>query len=188
MTLFVIGQRDDGRLTLKPIGHEIICLDEGQMVFVGASSDPDLAIIGKTTGEIIEYYKWPFKKPLRLRIPEMRNLARTGTQTKLAHIKAHAMQYETWRAIAADLENALQDKPGRKHDPVDHQPVYALIRCTDPGVSDPWSEYEQHNPHSVSGMNTETGIMEVSCARGDALEMMLTMPEGFEFVGCKERE
>lgn len=166
----------------KTTANSALYVGVGQTYYLGASSSPDLIIVTYVDAKIVKYSAYPFKVDRTIDIRIFRDLVVTGTNTWL---KSGYAEYHP--KTAQDLRGLLAGTPGKVYEAEDLQPVYALVRCTDSAISDPWSDIEaRFIPHDVSAECD--GVLEVSWTRGEmeGLREMLTGSE-YEIVGIKER-
>jgi hypothetical protein len=188
---------------LKPIGQEPIRIHAGGMYHYGASSSPDPVLVESTTGDGYEdsvtFYRYPYSDKCRQRerLCIFRNLAHSGTTTKLRDIERLLKSYGRidWaEKLVRHYTAVLNNHEGLTWDRADIRVVKVEVAYR--GDGDAWSIFERDYPHSVSGSTQRqdgaTILESYDFNASDAAELChrinINKMPGFEYLGSTERD
>jgi len=130
---------EEGRI-VDSEGEKIdgIFIGPGQRYFMGASTDPQMVIVGKISEDYVWYYAFPFKKAEKLKKDIAADLFKTGSTTWLSGSKSNDED------LKSSIESILSGRPGEKVSIDDYQFSNIQVKYTGETTGDlePWKELE----------------------------------------------
>ena len=116
-----------------------IFIGPGQRYFMGASTDPQMVIVGKVSEDYVWFYSFPFKKSEKIKKDIAADLFSTGSNTWLKDPKS-----KTDEDLKSSIESVLNDRPGERVSVDDYQFSNIQVKYTgeDSGDLEPWKELE----------------------------------------------
>ena len=117
-----------------------IFLGPGQRYFMGASTDPQMVIVGKISDEYVWFYSFPFKKAEKIKKEIAADLFATGSTTWLKDPKS-----KTDEDLRSSIESIMNGRPGERVSIDDYQFSNIQVKYAGEATGDlePWKELEQ---------------------------------------------
>ena len=131
-----IGRPSGSQLNIQP----------NRIVWMGASSSPQMVFITKVSDDAIRYLSYPFEDSKEHYVQKWigQDLIAKGTET---HLKHYAKYIES--GLKRSLDDILAGKPGRAEKLSDWKRVYVLVKAA-PGLDDVWRAAEEYG--NVGGL------------------------------------
>jgi len=103
---------DFGKGGMRELGDDKMVILPNSEYYIGASSSPDHIVVTKVDDRMIHYYKYPYKKELRIEKPIGMDLIRQGVTTwlKSGYKKYHP---ELARSLQANLDGKKGSQNGK---------------------------------------------------------------------------
>jgi len=116
-----------------------IFIGPGQRYFMGASTDPQMIIVGKISEDYVWFYSFPFKKSEKIKKEIAADLFTTGSNTWLKDPKS-----KTDEDLRSSIESVLNGRPGENVAVEDYQFSNIQVKYTGEldGDLEPWKELE----------------------------------------------
>ena len=126
-----------------------IFIGPGQRYFMGASTDPQMVIVGKVSEDYVWFYSFPFKKSEKIKKEIAADLFETGSSTWLKDSKS-----SNDPDLKSSIESVMNGRPGERVSVDDYQFSNIQVKYTGEtsGDLEPWKDlhtqqhFREHHP------------------------------------------